>query len=72
MSTYKQWTKHPATGLWEHATWMDDYFGRHHYGVSFPSDGDKVFDPYEQRLTTGELTDREAALLNEMHTRETR
>lgn len=70
MSTYQQWTKHPATGLWEHATWQDDHFGRHHYGVIFPS-GD-TFDPWAQHLTSAELTDREAAFLNEMHMRETR
>lgn len=38
MSTYKRQTKHPYTGKWESATWHDDLFGQHHYGVIFPSD----------------------------------
>ena len=46
MSTYFEVTKHPRTGEWERALWIDDYFGRHNYGVKF-LDG-QVFDP---RLT---------------------
>lgn len=38
MSTYKQVTRHPQTGVYEYATWHDDYFGPHVYGVEFPSD----------------------------------
>lgn len=38
MSTYTQITKHPQTGTYEEATWHDDYFGPHIYGVEFPSD----------------------------------
>lgn len=41
MSNYQQPTKHPETGRIEVADWLDDYFGRHRYGVRFP-DG-KVF-----------------------------
>ncbi len=37
MSTYNQMTKNPDTGQWEDATWIDDYFGPHQYGVRFPS-----------------------------------
>jgi hypothetical protein len=43
MSTYKKITKNPSTGLYENATWHDDYFGRHLYGVEF-SDG-KIYPP---------------------------
>jgi hypothetical protein len=43
MSNFKQMTNHPITGNLEFATWMDDYFGRHRYGVKFPSDG-KVYE----------------------------
>lgn len=48
MSTYWRMTKRPDTGKWEKATWMDDHFGRHRYGVLFPSDK-RVFkaDDYE-------------------------
>lgn len=41
MSNYQQPTKHPETGRIEVADWLDDFFGRHRYGVRFP-DG-KVF-----------------------------
>ncbi len=41
MSNYAALTKHPETGEWVNATWVDDHFGRHRYGVFFP-DG-KVF-----------------------------
>lgn len=42
MSTYSQITRHPQTGNWEKAKWIDDYFGHHIYGVHFESDG-KVY-----------------------------
>lgn len=38
MSNFTRKTKHPVTGKCEEATWMDGYFGRHHYGVSFLGD----------------------------------
>ncbi len=41
MSSYTQITKHTETGEMVSAHWIDDYFGRHRYGVRFP-DG-KVF-----------------------------
>src|SRR5882762_3766019 len=43
MSNFTQKTKHPVTGKIEEADWLDDYFGRHQYGVRFPSDG-KVYE----------------------------
>lgn len=51
MSTYKKETKHPITGEWELATWQDDYYAQHHYGVFFPSDG-KYYDPWKVDLAT--------------------
>lgn len=39
MSSFIRRTKHPYTGIWENAWWIDDYYGRHEYGVRFPSDG---------------------------------
>lgn len=45
MSSYRRDTIHPETGKVESAMWIDDYFGRHRYGVQFP-DG-KVFKPEE-------------------------
>src|SRR3954463_14986382 len=46
MSTYSRITRHPNTGQWHKATWHDDYFGEHLYGVEFPDD--KVVYPAEQ------------------------
>ena len=48
MSSYSRQTKHPKTGKWEKAEWLDDYFGRHHYGVRF-KDG-YVADPEKEKL----------------------
>ncbi len=62
MSTYQRFTKHPVTGRWENATWIDDYFARHHYGVEFP-DG-SVFDPWQKPLVT-DINESEARLINE-------
>lgn len=45
MSSYLRWTQHPETKHWHNAFWLDDYYGRHQYGVKF-NDG-KVF-PAEQ------------------------
>lgn len=42
MSTYNKITRHPQTGKWENALWIDDYFGHHIYGVEFKSDS-KVY-----------------------------
>mgnify|MGYP003404001845 CR=1 FL=1 len=53
MSTYSKLTKNPKTGEFEYATWMDDYFGRHHYGVKFP-DGE-VIDPEKVELETMDM-----------------
>jgi hypothetical protein len=38
MSTFVRVSKHPQTGQYELATWIDDYFGPHIYGVLFNSD----------------------------------
>ena len=35
MSTYFQITKHPATGKFEPAVWIDDFYAHHEYGVRF-------------------------------------
>lgn len=50
MSTYRKPTRNPETGVFELATWHDDYFGRHNYGVEF-SDGE-VYDPRDIKLET--------------------
>lgn len=48
MSSFGAPTRHPETGKIESAMWLDDYFGRHRYGVSFP-DG-QVFCPMKHNL----------------------
>lgn len=35
MSTYKAYTQHPYTKEYSIATWMDDHYGHHRYGVRF-------------------------------------
>lgn len=59
MSSYKLKTKHPETGKWEEALWLDNFFGRRKYGVVFPSDKlpgntteDIAFDPRKVDLET--------------------
>jgi len=50
MSTYSKQTKHPITGEWHEATWIDDFYGSHRYGVQFP-DGE-TFNPEKTKLET--------------------
>jgi len=52
MSTYERETKHPQTLEWERATWVDDALGHHHYGVRFPSEPEKLYDPETTILET--------------------
>ena len=35
MSSYRDWAVHPSTKQIEMAFYLDDYFGRHNYGVKF-------------------------------------
>ena len=48
VSNYTAFTRHPVTSEWELAEWLNDYFGRHNYGVRF-ADG-SVIDPRATRL----------------------
>lgn len=52
MSTYYQAAYHPPTGTVKEATWIDDYFGHHKYGVEFDGD-DKVYTPDEVHIPLG-------------------
>jgi hypothetical protein len=38
MSNYHALTRHPITGKIQQASWLDDSFGHHIYGVRFPGD----------------------------------
>ena len=53
MSSYIKLTKHPETGKWEQAYWLDNYYAPHHYGVRFP-DG-KMYDPETINLETKDV-----------------
>lgn len=63
MSSYIKTTKHPQTGKWQQAIWVDDYFGPHHYGVVFLKgkvsfdrlkeyEDKEIFDPRKIKLET--------------------
>ena len=50
MSSFRKVTMHPTTGEWEDAFWIDDKFGPHHYGVEFPSEPGRFYDPDTVKL----------------------
>lgn len=52
MTSYTKLTKHPETGVWEMANWINDWFSMYKCGVKFP-DG-KIFDPDFIQLETRE------------------
>lgn len=54
MSSYYKETQHPVTEKWELALWLDDALGSHRYGVRFPSEPDKTYDPEKKKLETRE------------------
>lgn len=49
MSSYYRSAYHPLTNTVKQASWLDDYFGRHMYGVRFDDD-DKVYTPEEVEI----------------------
>lgn len=53
MSKYNAITKNPRTGKYEAATWLDNHFGSHKYGVKF-ADG-TVYNPDLIDLPTREM-----------------
>ena len=55
MSNYQLPTKHPITGKWEVADWLDDYFNNFIYGVRFPSD-DKIYRADKYNFETRDFT----------------
>lgn len=60
MSNFCVETKHPETGEWEMAWWLDNYFGPHLYGVQFDLRPlGMVYDPreieFKTRVTTTDL-----------------
>lgn len=57
MSTYRRMSKASGMDKYELATWHDDYFGYHNYGVEFP-DG-QVLDPRVIKIRTRDFTEKE-------------
>ena len=56
MSNYKAYTRHPYTKEFSMATWLDDHYGAHRYGVRFPN-GD-TFNPLTMDLEVKSFDDR--------------
>jgi hypothetical protein len=50
MRNFKREMKHPVTGTWEMASWIDDKRDRHRCGVSFPSDHSNTLAPWKSSL----------------------
>ena len=46
MSNFSAPTFHPKTNKIDDASWIDDHFGKNHYGVFFKSDG-ITYNPYK-------------------------
>ena len=66
MSNYTAMTKHPKTGEFKRATWIDDKFGSHNYGVQFEGETE-VYDCRKIKLETRELTDQEETEFRERY-----
>lgn len=49
MSNYQRAAYDPDSGTVRAAWWLDDYFGRHQYGVQF-REGAKVYTPTEVEI----------------------
>jgi hypothetical protein len=54
MSNYQAPAYHPCTGQVELASWLDDYYGEHLYGVKFPG-CDNVHDAENCRLSLAQI-----------------
>jgi len=64
MSSYNRITKHPETGNFELAEWVDDYYGHYYYGVRF-ADG-RVFKAADYKWEFNDERQNAEELLNEM------
>ena len=54
MSNYSRAAYHPPTNTVRTAYWMDDYFGKHRYGVMFPNE-ERVYKPSEVEIPLGKI-----------------
>lgn len=59
MSSYYQITKHPITGKYEQAAWLDNHFEHYRYAVKF-ADG-MIFDEREYRWEFADRPDEPVA-----------
>lgn len=56
MSSYEDSAYHPPTNTIRKAYWVDDYFGKHQYGIQFVGLGDdKVYHPEEVMIPTDKV-----------------
>ena len=55
MSNFERLTEHPETGEMKSASWLDDYFGKHKYGVKFKGE-DKIYKESEIQAYRVELS----------------
>lgn len=62
MSNYNRVTKHPETGQFEPADWLDCYFGPRRYGVKF-ADG-QVFEELKQQWEFPEEASQQKVVTN--------
>ena len=58
MSSFIKQTRHPITGKWQEAIWIDDYFGHRNYGVAFKNEDGKqtIFDARKYEFETREIS----------------
>lgn len=58
MSNFVKTTKHPVTGKFEEAIWLDGFFGGRRYGVWFP-DGD-IFNAESYKIKVKEKSKKKS------------
>ena len=62
MSSYMKLTRQPDGDQgWHMAQWLDDYFGRHQYGVFFPNGKVYRADDYEWEFSDADLNEEQQA-----------
>jgi len=69
MSNYLAKTKHPETGEWKWAEWIDDHFSQHEYGVRF-IDETIVYPPTNLEVKEGETCPADILEKLGLHTKE--
>lgn len=63
MSSFTKITKHPITGEWLPAEWIENFYGWGKYGVRFPNK--YIYSENEYKFETRDLTAKENAMMDE-------